>query len=104
VLVYASTYPELRFEELEETFRKANMNTYLIAKQQEIADTHTIMNLQGSPGQKYVLSFQFTSKPRRAKSVEGWPSSSEENMTRLSEAGFVMDSLIPKCSNCEGEW
>jgi hypothetical protein len=79
------------------------MNTYLIAKQQDIADTQTIVNLQGVGGQRYVISFQFSPRPRRAKFAEGWPSSVEENMTRLSEAGFVMDGLIPKCTNCEGK-
>jgi hypothetical protein len=79
------------------------MNTYLIAKQQEIADTHTIINLQGSAGQKYVLSCQFSSRPRRAAFAQGWPSTDEENKARLSEAGFVMDSLVPKCTNCDGE-
>jgi hypothetical protein len=103
VLAYASTFPELRFEELEETFRKAHMNTYLVAKEQQVSDTHTIVNLQGATGQKYVLSFQFSSRPRRAKFAEGWPSTPEENMSRLAEAGFVMDSLIPKCSNCDGK-
>jgi hypothetical protein len=103
VLTYACTFPELRFEELEETFRKAKMNTHLVAKEQQVSDTHTIMNLQGRAGQTYVVSFQFSSKPRRAKFAEGWPSTSEENMSRLGEAGFVMDSLVPKCSNCDGE-
>ena len=79
------------------------MNTFLIAKKQDIADTHTIVNLQGQPDQKYVLSFQKSAKPRRAKFAEGWPETPEENLVRLAEAGFVMDSLVTKCSNCGGK-
>ena len=79
------------------------MNTHLIAKQQEVADTHTIVNLQGAIDQKYAVSIQFTAKPRRAKFAEGWPESPEDNLARLSEAGFIMDRMVPKCTNCDRE-
>ena len=77
------------------------MNTHLIAKQQEVADTHTIVNLQGAIDQKYAVSIQFTAKPRRAKFAEGWPESKEDNLARLSEAGFILDRMVPKCTNCD---
>ena len=48
----------MTFEELEGVFRDADMNTYLIAKQQEVSDTHTIVNLQGKIDKQYVVSFQ----------------------------------------------
>lgn len=79
------------------------MNTYLIAKQQEVSDTHTIVNLQGKQDQEYVISIQFSDKPRRPKFAEGWPSSPEENMERLAAAGIPMDRMVPKCSNCRRE-
>ena len=79
------------------------MKTFLIAKQQEVSDTHTIVNLQGKIDQKYVVSFQFSAKPRRAKFAEGWPATPEENMTRLAEAGLPLDRMVPKCSNCNGK-
>ena len=85
-------------------FRDSEMNTHLIAKQQEISDTHTIVNLQGVADQKYPVSIQFSATPRRVKFAEGWPQSAEENLTRLTESGFIMDRLVPKCSNCEREW
>nr|POF01295.1 cellular nucleic acid-binding protein like [Quercus suber] len=88
-------------QELESTFRETDMNTYLIAKQQEVSETQTIINLQGKQGQTYVVSFQFSAKPRRAKMAEGWPSSAEENHERLAEAGRVVNSMIPKCNNCD---
>lgn len=78
------------------------MNTYLIAKQQDVAKTHTIVNLQGQIDQTYALSIQFSAKPRRAKFAEGWPESAEDNMSRLVEAGFIMDRMTELCSNCNG--
>lgn len=80
------------------------MNTFLIAKKQDIAKTHTIVNLQGQIDQTYALSIQLAAKPRRAKFAEGWPESPEENMTRLTEAGFIMDRMIEVCNNCGGKF
>jgi hypothetical protein len=100
IVAYAKAYPELTFPELESGFRDASMNTYLIGKEQQVADTHTIFNLQGKGDQTYVVSIQFTNTPRRAKFAEGWPTSVEQNMTRLAEAGFPMDRMVPKCDNC----
>lgn len=65
--------------------------------------THTIVNLQGVPDMKYVVSFQRTPKPRRPMFAKGWPDSSEENIERLKEAGYIMDRMIPKCNNCNGK-
>lgn len=98
---YVRSMPELTIEELEQAFREAEFNTFVIAKQQEVSDMHTIVNLQGIPGQEFVVSFQFSAKPRRVKFSEGWPTSPEENIERLSKAGFVMDGFVQKCRNCE---
>lgn len=76
------------------------MNIHLIAKEQMISEAYTIVNFQGKIDQKYVVSFQWSDKPKRAKFAEGWPSSAEENVQRLAEAGFAVDSLVPKCANC----
>lgn len=89
-------------EELETVFREAGMNTYLIAKEQEVSDTHTIVNLQGKIDMKYSVSIQFSDKPRRAAFAQGWPKSKEENTTRLAEAGFILDRMVQKCHNCGG--
>lgn len=97
---YAMAVKELTFEDCEKAFRESEMKTFLIAKQQEVSDTHTIVNLQGEPGQEFVISFQFGAKPRRAKFAEGWPESPEENIERLSKCGFVMDGFVQKCRNC----
>jgi hypothetical protein len=103
ILTYAKAFPDLTFEELETVFREAGMNTYLIAKEQQVSDTHTIVNLQGKIDMKYAVSVQFSDKPRRAAFAEGWPKSKEENTTRLAEAGFILDRMVQKCANCGGE-
>lgn len=105
ILAYAKAYPELTLYDLESSFRDANFNTYLIGKEQAISVTHTIVNLEGKPGQKFVVSVQWADKPRRAKFAEGWPTSKEDNMARLAEAGFVLDGFVTKCDNCnEVRW
>jgi hypothetical protein len=103
-LTYAKAFPQLTFEELEDVFRDSKMNTYLIAKEQAVSDTHTIVNLQGKIDMKYSVSIQFSDKPRRAAFAEGWPKSKEENAARLTEAGFIMDRMVPKCSNCDRKY
>lgn len=99
-MTYAKAYPELTLYDLESSFRDANFNTYLIGKEQAIAVTHTIVNLEGKPDQKYVVSIQWAAKPRRAKFAEGWPTSVEDNMARLAHSGFVLDGFVTKCDNC----
>ncbi|CAK3951672.1 DNA-binding HEXBP [Lecanosticta acicola] len=100
IFAYAKAVPYLLLPDLEGVFRAHNMNTRLIAKEQELSAAHTIINFQGKPDMKYVVSIQWSDKPKRAKFAEGWPSSTEENLLRLAEAGFIVDSLVPKCSNC----
>ncbi|KAK5735184.1 hypothetical protein LTR17_008352 [Elasticomyces elasticus] len=101
MLHYARAYPDLRFEELEQVFRDAEMNTYLIAKQQEVGKTHTIVNFQGKEDQEYVVSIQFSAKPRRAAMADSYPSSPEDNLVRLAKAGFPMSNNLQICRNCE---
>ncbi|KAK4973438.1 hypothetical protein LTR42_005424 [Elasticomyces elasticus] len=101
MLHYARAYPDLRYEELEQVFRDAEMNTYLIAKQQEVGKTHTIVNFQGKEDQEYVVSIQFSAKPRRAAMAESYPSSPEDNLVRLAKAGFPMSNNLTICRNCE---
>ncbi|KAK5168181.1 uncharacterized protein LTR77_006749 [Saxophila tyrrhenica] len=100
LLAYAKAYPDVTLREMEEVLRSENMATHLIARQQEVSDTHTIVNLQGQQDQKYTVSIQFSAKPRRAKFAEGYPSTPAENLERLKEAGFPMDRMVQKCSNC----
>lgn len=115
--------PDLTYHQLEEGFRTQNMNTYLIAfvsgeiritmQQQQLKNmsqekaelpiTHTIINLQGELDKKYQVGFYFSAKPRRANAAQGWPSSPEENLERLKDAGLPYDRGVPKCGRCGGK-
>ncbi|KAK0774305.1 hypothetical protein LTR91_003704 [Friedmanniomyces endolithicus] len=93
MLAYAKAHPAVTFEELESVFRGSEFNTHLIAKQQEVADTHTIVNVQGQIDQEFVVSIQFSAEPRRKAFAEGWPETPEINMERLTKAGITMDRM-----------
>ena len=58
--------------------------------------------MQGELDKKYQVGFYFSGKPRRANAIQGWPSSPEENMERLKDAGLPMDRGISKCGRCGG--
>ena len=58
------------------------------------------MDLQGKLDRKYQVQYAFTTNPKRGKSKEGWPSSPEENLERLKDAGISVERGIPKCNNC----
>jgi len=60
------------------------------------------VNLQGKPDQKYVVKFQFGSKPKRSGLVGALiAANAEENLARLDEAGFIMDGVKPYCARCK---
>lgn len=101
ILSYAKAYPAITLPELEAVFRDNKMNTYLIATEKAISKTHSIVNLQGKAEQKYVVSVQFSAKPRRAKMAEAWPESPEQNLERLAEAGFPLDGKVVVCDSCK---
>ena len=67
-----------------------------------MTDTYTLMNLSGKLDCKYHVGFFFSDKPKRVSLKEGWPSSPEENLERLKDAGIPVERGIPKCSNCDG--
>lgn len=85
---------------LQEAMQQTNLRTWLIARQQEVSPTHTIVNIQGQADQEFVVSFQYGLAPRRAKTADSWPKTVEENLERLKRAGFVRDRMVPLCHNC----
>jgi hypothetical protein len=98
---YARSAPdEFSLPLVEQALRDDGLGVYLIAKQQEIAQNMTIIDLIGNANQEFVLSIQLSAKPRRAKLAQGWPESPEQNLERLASAGFVQDCGVPLCSNC----
>ena len=62
----------------------------------------TYINLQGKLDCKYQVGLHFSAVPRRTITQENWPSSPEENLERLEDAGLPMDRMIPKCGRCDG--
>jgi hypothetical protein len=101
LFAYAKAVGTATLQDLEQTFRGEKFNTHLIAKEQEVAVNWTLVNFQGKTDQKYTVSLQWSSEPRRAAFAVGWPSSPEENINRLGEAGFPMDSFVTVCRNCD---
>jgi hypothetical protein len=95
-----ATMDDFDLVSVEQALRTDNLPIYLIAKEQEIAQNMTIVDLIGNPDRKFVLSIQLSPKPRRAKMAQGWPESPEQNLERLATAGFVQDCGVPLCGNC----
>ncbi|KAI1940997.1 hypothetical protein LOZ63_003814 [Ophidiomyces ophidiicola] len=98
--IYSKAAPLATFDDIEKGLRKEKFNVYLIALEREIGDTLISINLQGKLNCKYVVGFYFSEKPQRANLKTRWPSSPEDNLNRLADAGFPMDRQVPKCDNC----
>lgn len=58
--------------------------------------------MQGELDKKYQVGFYFSAKPRRVNARQGWPSSPEENIERLKDAGLPFERGVPKCGRCGG--
>ncbi|KAI9694524.1 MAG: hypothetical protein M1822_000140 [Bathelium mastoideum] len=98
--IYTKAVPGVTYLELEHHFRDNNFNTFIIAREMPIPDVYTCVNLHGKTDCKYVVSFVYSREPKRPAWRIGWPSSVEDNETRLPDAGVLMDRLIPKCRRC----
>lgn len=76
------------------------VNLWLISMEKELIDTFTNMDLQGKMDKKYSISVRFSDKPERPREINGWPESRDEILSRLDDAGIVVDRGLPKCYNC----
>lgn len=92
---------DLTYPSLELAFRGMNIGVYLIAIEKELTTTYTNMDLQGNLEKKYSITWRISDKPMRPREKDSWPSSPEENMERLADAGTPVDRGLPKCSNCD---
>jgi len=63
--------------------------------------TYTNVNLQGETGKKYAVGFYTSPKPHRPSLAPKWPSTPEENLMRLANAGVPLDRGIDLCNNCK---
>ncbi|EPQ63833.1 hypothetical protein BGT96224_3590 [Blumeria graminis f. sp. tritici 96224] len=100
VEIYLKSQPNLTYYQLEQAFRKQDLGAFLIATEKELAPTYTNMDFQGNLDKKYTVSWRWSSRPARPREKQIWPSSPEENMERLKDAGEPTDRGVPKCSNC----
>ncbi|KAK2768590.1 hypothetical protein FQN54_000446 [Arachnomyces sp. PD_36] len=124
--VYSKAAPAATFVEIEKQLRGENAKIYIIGlvsiqcqnqrrfywvdpnarsklQEKEVGSCHSLVNLQGKLDCKYVVGFYFNEAPQRASLKDRWPSTPEENLERLADAGFPLDRQIPKCSNCSGK-
>lgn len=74
---------------------------WLIAVERQILPTFTNMDLQGNMGKKYSVSYRFSDKPERPREIEGWPGSVDEILSRLDDAGEVVNNGKSVCHNCK---
>ncbi len=63
----------------------------------------TLVDLDGQVNKKYVVTFHYSKKNRVPRLAERWPRTEEENMERLVDGGFIMDSYMVKCKRCNGK-
>ncbi|RDW93447.1 putative zinc knuckle transcription factor (CnjB) [Aspergillus mulundensis] len=98
--IYSKAVPDASFADVETKMRQESFNIYLIAMNRETADCISLIDLQGKLNCTYVVGFFYSPKPQRANLRERWPSSVEENLERLQDAGLPYDRQIPKCGNC----
>ena len=111
----------MTYDQLENAFRRFKFDIYLIAyvscpiqneqsgeahrrhglQEKEVdQDFYTFVNLQGKIDCKYYVGYFFSANPARATQRAIWPSSPEENIERLKDAGIPEQRGVPKCNNC----
>ena len=97
---YAKACPEMTFQQLQEGLFDSGTDLFLIAKERTLLPTYTNMDLQGNLNKKYSISYRFSDQPQRPNEAEGWPADREEILSRLGDAGIVVEQSVPYCSNC----
>ncbi|KAF3922470.1 p6-pol [Arthrobotrys entomopaga] len=101
---YVGLCPDSTFPQLQSAFREGGFVYTLVAVKREITPTQVIVDLQGNMENKeYVVTFQTSLKGRRtriANRENRFPENDEENDQRLFKAGFVQESYVPFCTNC----
>lgn len=96
-----ATGGEVTYRELQQAFIDSGINLWLIASERSLINVFANMDLQGNMGKKYTVSYRFSEQPQRPRERDGWPSTREELLSRLDDAGEVVEVGIPKCLNCK---
>ncbi|QUC23106.1 uncharacterized protein UV8b_07347 [Ustilaginoidea virens] len=91
---------DVNYHQLQTMFIDEGISLWLIAMERQLVNVFTNMDLQGNTGKKYSISYRFSEKPERPRERETWPSSREEILNRLEDAGDVVDSGLRRCNNC----
>lgn len=91
----------ITYRELQEALIQHDIGLWLIATERPLISIFTNMNLQGDMGKKYTVSYRFSEKPDRPREIEGWPQDRAEILSRLDDAGEVVDKGVPLCFNCK---
>ncbi|KAF7543252.1 hypothetical protein G7Z17_g10889 [Cylindrodendrum hubeiense] len=89
------------YRELQEALIEQGISLWLIATEKPLISIFTNMNLQGAMGKKYTVSYRFSEKPDRPREIDGWPQDRAEILSRLDDAGDVVDKGVPLCFNCK---
>ncbi|KEZ40727.1 HIV-2 retropepsin [Scedosporium apiospermum] len=101
VAKYCKACPTMTYRDFQEALMEQNMNLFLIAMERPLLPSYTNMDLQGNLYKKYTVSFRFSDQPSRPREKDGWPVDREELLARLQDAGEVVETGIPQCSNCK---
>ncbi|KAL7948879.1 hypothetical protein V8C42DRAFT_312580 [Trichoderma barbatum] len=91
---------EVTYRQIQERLMEESVKIWLISTQRELIDTFTNMDLQGNIDKKYSISVRFSDKPERPREINAWPDGDDEILSRLNDAGMVVDRGVPKCYNC----
>ncbi|KAI9786353.1 MAG: hypothetical protein M1816_008014 [Peltula sp. TS41687] len=102
IKIYAKAVPDTTFVQLEKAFRGQNFNVHIMAIEVDEfqEQLHTPINLQGKLKCKYKVHLALHPHPKRRSTAQGWPETTDENLERLADAGFMEDRGIGKCPNC----
>lgn len=98
---YLNACPDITYVDLEGKFREQKLGIYLVAVEKPLLGAFTNMDTQGNLGKKYTVTYRWSDKAARPRERDLWPSSPEENLERLADAGVTVSSLKIKCRNCE---
>ena len=91
---------DMTYKDLQLGLISDNVGLWLIATERSLVNIFTNLDLQGNTGKKYSISFRFSDRPSRPREAEGWPNDREEILSRLDDAGEVVDSGLSLCYNC----
>lgn len=89
------------YRDLQQALIDQDIGLWLIATEKPLVPIFTNMDLQGNMGKKYTISYRFSEKADRPRELEGWPKDRDEILSRLDDAGVVVDKGIPLCINCK---